>query len=179
VHVNYSIWGWVGASNNDPAQGFHILKSGNARCVGLQKVGTLSNCCSIGNYFHLIAVACRVLRSAQVETSFVDRLPTMASVLVSCANGTNVALLFRRLAAILSVSMTSQNCGSTDVTFVRDINLLDRIEWTIGGLLLSMIWASVCQSACHAASHACAMQKLLHDSRSCLGGDSLDEKKLY
>jgi len=28
VHVNYSIWGWVGASNNDPAQGLHTLKSG-------------------------------------------------------------------------------------------------------------------------------------------------------
>jgi len=28
VHVNYSIWGWVGASTNDPAQGVHALKSG-------------------------------------------------------------------------------------------------------------------------------------------------------
>ena len=28
MHVNYSIWGWVGASNNDPAQGLHTLKSG-------------------------------------------------------------------------------------------------------------------------------------------------------
>jgi len=27
VHVNYSIRGWVGASNNDPAQGLHTLKS--------------------------------------------------------------------------------------------------------------------------------------------------------
>jgi len=27
VHVNYGIWGWVGASNN-PAQGLHTLKSG-------------------------------------------------------------------------------------------------------------------------------------------------------
>ena len=28
MHANYSIWGWVGASNNDPAQGFNTLKSG-------------------------------------------------------------------------------------------------------------------------------------------------------
>jgi len=28
VHINYSIWGWVWASNNDPAQGLHTLKSG-------------------------------------------------------------------------------------------------------------------------------------------------------
>jgi len=28
VHVNYSISGWVGASNNDPAQGLHTIKSG-------------------------------------------------------------------------------------------------------------------------------------------------------
>ena len=27
MHVNYSIWGWVEASNNDPAQGLHTLKS--------------------------------------------------------------------------------------------------------------------------------------------------------
>jgi len=28
VHVNYSIWGWVWADNNDPAHVLHILKSG-------------------------------------------------------------------------------------------------------------------------------------------------------
>ena len=28
MHVNYNIWGWVGASNNDSAQGLHTLKSG-------------------------------------------------------------------------------------------------------------------------------------------------------
>ena len=27
MHVNYSIWEWVGASNNDPDQGLHTLKS--------------------------------------------------------------------------------------------------------------------------------------------------------
>jgi len=33
VHVNYSIWRWVGASNNDPAQGLHTLKSGPDCCA--------------------------------------------------------------------------------------------------------------------------------------------------
>ena len=27
MHVNYSIWGWVGASNNDPGQGLYTFKS--------------------------------------------------------------------------------------------------------------------------------------------------------
>jgi len=39
VHVNYSIWGWVGASNNDPAQGLHTLKSGWLKYRVGQKTG--------------------------------------------------------------------------------------------------------------------------------------------
>ena len=42
MHVNYSIWWWVGASNNDPAQGLHTLKSSpvvkSARCDAVTAV---------------------------------------------------------------------------------------------------------------------------------------------
>jgi len=36
VHVNYSIWGWVGASNNDPVRGLHTRKSCPAPCWTLK-----------------------------------------------------------------------------------------------------------------------------------------------
>jgi len=44
VHVNYSIRGWVGASNNDPAKGLHTLNSGPDTAYTLRRGHGTSSC---------------------------------------------------------------------------------------------------------------------------------------
>jgi len=59
VHVNYSIWGWVGASNNDPAQGLHTLKSGPGSVV----------------WTEWATVVVRLVRCRQLDQPPANRLP--------------------------------------------------------------------------------------------------------
>ena len=71
MHVNYSIWGWVGASNNDPAQGLHALKSGLG-VSSKRRSSTGLQTCQYGTAF----------RQSSQTTCYVNELTTQVGRLV-------------------------------------------------------------------------------------------------